>query len=179
MSNIIDIKSYTPKSSDLFFLDNNVWMFLFCPIGNYSKTQQRIYSRFFQSIISAKATIFVNSLILSEFSNSFLRMDFEQWKKNNKLYGANYKKDYIPTQQYKNTVAAITVAINNILSLSEKRPDDFHIIDIQSICNNFQTIDFNDSYLVEFCKNNTLKLVTDDKDFQKIINPSISIITSN
>ena len=179
MNGIIDIKSYTPKSSDLFFLDNNIWMFLFCPIGNYSKAQQRIYSSFLQSIISAKATIFVNSLILSEFSNSFLRMDFEQWKKNNKLYGANYKKDYIPSLQYKNTVAAITAALNNILSLSERKPDDFHMIDIDSICNNFSIIDFNDSYLIEFCKNNSLKLVTDDKDFQKILNPNMSIITSN
>lgn len=179
MNNVIDIKSYNPKSSDLFFLDNNIWMFLFCPIGNHSKTQQKVYSSFFQSIISAKATIFVNSLILSEFANSFLRIDFEQWKKKQQLYGANYKKDYIPTQQYKDTVSAITAAINNILSLSEKKPDDFHMINIDSICNNFQTVDFNDCYLVEFCRNNSLKLVTDDKDFQKISSPNISILTSN
>ncbi len=178
MSKILDINKYNPTSSDHLFFDNNVWMFMFGPLANYSQKQQRIYSSFLNRAVSSKSTIYVNSLVLSEFANAFLRLDFEQWKKINNMPLAKFKKDYISTSQYKATVSAIISAIKNILAIADKKPDDFHIVNLDLVFSNFSSIDFNDCYFVEFCKNNSLKLVTDDKDFQKIADPNLTIITN-
>jgi len=68
--------------------------------------------------------------------------------------------------------------VNKIITFSEKYPDDFHIIDLNSILENLRQIDFNDSYLIQMAKNRNLKIVTHDADF---FNPkfNISIITGN
>ena len=44
---------------DNFFFDNNIWIFLFCPIGNHDKNKQKIYSSFLQSVRQANATIWI------------------------------------------------------------------------------------------------------------------------
>jgi ABC-type spermidine/putrescine transport system permease subunit I len=77
---VIEISNYTPKSLDIFFFDNSVWMYLFCPLGNYNRTKQKYYSSLLKSIKTSNSTIFICSLVLSEFSNRYLRMDFERWK---------------------------------------------------------------------------------------------------
>ena len=92
---IIDVRKYNPKSSDVFFFDNNIWMYLFCPLGGFNKNKQKFYSAFLQSVQVANGTIFINSLVLSEFTNRYLRMDFEQWKKETKNYSADFKKDFV------------------------------------------------------------------------------------
>lgn len=80
MIKIHDIKTYAPFSSDVFFFDNNVWMFLFCPIANYEKQKQKIYSNFFNKVNTAKSCIWINSLVLSEFCNAWLRIVYNKWK---------------------------------------------------------------------------------------------------
>lgn len=177
MNNIIKVTDYDPRSTDEFFFDNNIWMFLFCPIGEYEIRKQKIYSRFLQSIITAKATIYINSLILSEFSNSYLRQSFNRWNANKNL---KYKKDYIPTEEYKNNAKEVADIITRQimrLSVLEKKPDDFNSLDIDIICESLQTIDFNDCYYIEYCKKNSLKLVTDDHDFREISDSSLVIIS--
>ena len=67
---------------DNFFFDNNIWIFLFCPIGNHDKNKQKIYSSFLQSVRQANATIWINSLVISEFANVSIKLDYNLWKKN-------------------------------------------------------------------------------------------------
>lgn len=163
---------------DLFLFDNNVWMFLFCPIGNISKRKQQDYSRFLQSISSVNASIFVTSMILSEFANAYLRLDFDLWKKATKQYGANYKKDYLNSDRYKVISPAVISSIKDILKLAERIPDDFNSVNIDNVLSIFEEIDFNDSYYLELCRTKSLKIVTDDKDFAKINTSKITIISS-
>ena len=44
MSNKIDISTYNPTKNDSFFVDNNVWMYLFCPVGNYNEYLVNTYN---------------------------------------------------------------------------------------------------------------------------------------
>lgn len=175
---IIDIKNYTPTLHDIFFLDNNIWMYLFCPIGNYERYKQSIYSSFFQSAVSNKSMIYINSLVLSEFSNAFLRLDFKLWIKENKMVGEmNYKKDYIPTKRYITTAKSVTTALSNILKITTRMSDNFNAVNLDRILDNLSLIDFNDCYYEEYCNISNIKLVTDDKDFNKIKNSNINILT--
>ncbi len=176
-NSIFDIKTYQPKSSDIFFFDNNVWMFLFCPLGNYKPQKQELYSTFLKNIQTVNATIFVNSLILSEFANAYFRLDYKLWKDQEKKYNADYKNDYIPTERYKRAAENVKVSLSDIVSCCEKSTDNFTAIDLSRIYNSLPQIDFNDSYYIELANIGQWKIVTDDSDFQKFSH-TIPIITA-
>lgn len=175
---INDIRKYDPSSMDSYLFDNNVWMFLFCPIGDVSKRKQQDYSRFLQSIASVKASIFVTSMILSEFANAYLRLDFDLWKKATKQYDANYKRDYLSSDRYKVVSPSVISSIKDILKLAERIPDDFNSLNMDNVLRIFEEIDFNDSYYIELCRTKSLKIVTDDRDFAKVNSSKITIISS-
>lgn len=162
---VIDIKSYSPRALDIFFFDNSVWMYLFCPLGNYNKNKQKHYSSFLQSIQSSKSTIFMSSLILSEFANRYLRMDFERWKDEINNPTAMYKKDFIGIKRYTETVEEIKRNVNQIMKFCQKSGDNFNAVNLNSIFLHFTTLDFNDSYYIELAKLDNWKIVTDDQDF--------------
>ena len=174
---LIDIVKYSPKSSDVFFFDNNVWIYLFCPLGNFNKNRQKHYSSFLQSIQSSRGTIFINSLVLSEFANRYLRLDFERWKNTSGNISAEYKKDFIGTQRYQDTVEAIKVSINGIMKCCNKSSDNFNAIDLKEVLKHFSEIDFNDSYYIELAKLSKWKIVTDDSDFNSSHADELQIFT--
>ena len=176
-ANLIDINSYTPKSSDVFFFDNNIWMYLFCPLGNYNQNRQRIYSSFLQSIQTSRGTIFTTSLILSEFSNRYLRMDFEQWKRDSGNITADFKRDYVGSTQYLKAAQEVGIQIKTIMRICEKSPDNFNAINLNQVLNHLKSIDFNDSYYIELAELSGWKIVTDDGDFTNYTNHSLDVIT--
>lgn len=162
---VTDITRYSPKSSDVFLFDTNIWIFLFCPLGGARKNQQQIYSSFLKSVKSSRSTIFMNSLILSEFANTFLRIDFKLWEASKRPNRVTYKKDYVGTSRYKETVKLVTYSINEILKYCDKGTDNFNSLEINRILNHLQIIDFNDSYYIELSAFSKYKIVTDDHDF--------------
>jgi len=174
---IIDITKHTVRSSDLFFFDNNVWIYIFGPIANSNKDKQGVYSSFLRQIQSARATIFINSLVIAEFANFCLRLGFKQWKEEHRLYDAEYKRDYIQSDHYKESIKDTIANIKAICKTSERHPDDFNAVNFDNILNNSTIIDFNDSYYSAYCVLNNLKIVTDDKDFQKISEEKLQVIT--
>ena len=174
---LTDITKYTPKSSDLFFFDNNVWMYLFCTLASYNKSKQKHYSSFLQSITTSRSTIFISSMVLSEFTNRNLRMDFDLWKDDTGKHDADFKKDYVGTVRYKETVQEIQRSINNIMKFCEKTSDNFNAIDLINVFTHLSHIDFNDSYYLELAKFDKWKIVTDDSDFYKYANHNIEIVT--
>lgn len=176
-TNIIDITKYSPKGSDVFFFDNNIWMYLFCPLGNYNIKRQRNYSSFLQSIETSHSAIFINSLILSEFTNRYLRMDFELWKNEEGFHDANFKKHYIGNDRYQDTVTEIKRQVKQIIALCEKSSDNFNAVDLDNILKHLTYIDFNDSYYLELANISGWKIVTDDSDFSTYEDHDIEIIT--
>jgi len=174
---IIDIEKYDPRSSDIFFFDNNIWMFLFCPLSEYNKKKQRVYSSFLQRLQTARSTIFINSLIFSEFANANFHMDFALWKDETGQYSAKFKKDYVGTDRYKETANLIKNSINSILRICEKSSDEFNAVDFQNVLAHLSTIDYNDSYYLELASLRGWKIVTDDQDFVKYKNHVCQVIT--
>lgn len=177
-SKVIDISTYEPKSSDIFFFDNNVWMYLFCPLGDYNKSKQKLYTAFLKNIKISGSTVFINSLVISEFANSYLRLDFKRWIEEIGFTNAKYKNDFVGTDRYKETVNEITNQINQILRISSKCTDNFNAIDIDRVFELMPEIDFNDSYYIELAKMQNWKIVTDDRDFKKFPELDLVIITS-
>jgi hypothetical protein len=174
---LTDITKYSPKSTDVFFFDNNIWMYIFCPLGSFNKYKQKHYSSFLKSITTSRSTIFISSMILSEFANRSLRMDFDLWKEETSNYKADYKKDFVGTQRYKDTVEEIKLNINQIMKFCEKTSDNFNAIELNDVLTHLAHIDFNDSYIIELAKIDKFKIVTDDSDFSKYKNHNLDIFT--
>ncbi len=171
----IKLNDFSPKFNQMFFFDNNIWMFLFCPIGNYQKNKQANISSFLQLLKSKNCDIVLSSLVLSEFSNANLKLDFKLWKEETKNFTADYKKEYTLTSRYKNTLEVVVSCVNQILKLSESYSDNFNSINSDGFLASFREMDFNDSYYLELCQSNNWILVTDDNDFNKI-NHSVVIL---
>lgn len=147
------------------------------PLGSFNKNKQKFYSGFLQSIKTSRSTIFISSLVLSEFANRYLRMDFDRWKDETSNFDTGYKNDYIGTERYNDTITEIKRNINQIMMFCEKSSDNFNAIDLSSVFQHLSDIDFNDSYYIELAKLGNWKIVTDDNDFIKSVNHNLEIIT--
>lgn len=85
---------------DKYFFDTNVWMFLFAPLASSKFYKQKTYSSLLKEIMSRNATIWINSLVVAEYVNAVLKLEFKQWMKRNKLTNADFKHDFRPTNEY-------------------------------------------------------------------------------
>ena len=173
----VNINTYTPRPNEYFLVDNSVWMYVFCPLGDYRRFRQDSYSRFLQKAVASKSNILITSMVLSEFTNRYLRMDFELWKEDSGYDSARYKENYVGSDRYNETVEEVRNQYNRILKLCSKTCDIFHLIDLGAISTHFSTVDFNDSYTVEQAKFNKWKVVSDDRDFLNYTGHDLEIIT--
>ena len=179
MASVFRIQNYEPKSSESYFLDTNIWIYLFCPIANSKRHEQNIYSNFFKLLTQSDHMIFVSSLILSEFANRYLRIDFDLWKKSTSNYSADYKRDFVGSNHFLNTVSDVKQALKMILTKSERATDDFNAINLDNVLSEFGKSDFNDSYYLTLAKSKKWKIVTHDADFFKDNSRDVDIITAN
>ena len=165
-NNIYKVDKYNIKAGDSFFFDNNIWMYIFCPLANFQKSKrQTVYSKFFQYALSRNSHIYINSLVLSEFTNRYLRLDFDLCNATGKpQVFKSFKKEYVGSQQYKKTVAQIKLYLTQILKVCQKCSDEFNSIDIPAILNLFEQIGFNDSYYLHLSQMKKWVVITDDSD---------------
>jgi predicted nucleic acid-binding protein len=165
--------------SDQFFFDTNIWLLLFGTVADFQNKDQKVYSKLLEDLITKDKPIFIASAVISEYANVLLRRDFEQWASVGKIVKAKFKSDFVGTERYQDSVTTITKSINKILKLPNIQPvpDSFHCINTENILNNFKIVDFNDAYFFELSKKNNYKIVTNDKDFQKL-GSNIDIITT-
>lgn len=175
---IIKVNKHKVLPANVYFFDTNVWVFIFAPIAGTDKRKQSCYSKLLKEICSLDATIFVSSLVLSEYVNAVLRIGFKQWKNSNGIQNADFKFDYRVTNDYLTTLKDAVCQVEEILKICKKRPDDFHIIDLKSVLDQMnQNADYNDSYYVKDCEKMHMIFVSDDTDIQKI-QSSIKLITA-
>lgn len=165
--------------TDQFFFDTNIWLLLFGTIANFQINDQKIYSKLLEDLITKDKPIFISSTVISEYANVLLRRDYEQWVSTEKVINVKFKIDFVGTKRYEDSVNTITKSISKILKLPNIQPisDSFHCINIEKIFNNFKIVDLNDAYIFELANQNNYRIVTNDKDFQKL-DSKIDIITS-
>ncbi|KAA6312963.1 hypothetical protein EZS27_036187 [termite gut metagenome] len=110
-------------------------------VRKFISKKQQDYSRFLQQIQTCRASIFITSMILSEFANACLRLDYDLWKKYPQNVNARYKQDYLSTAHYKTTSKIIISEVKNIWRITERTPDNFNSVNIDNILLNFEVID--------------------------------------
>lgn len=178
MSNVIDINSYEPEEGEKFFFDANVWIYLFCPLSDFNKVIVEKYNRFFVKILQNKGQIYTSAMVISEFFNTYTRIEFNFKKETDPQKYQNYKRDFRNTEAYSELAREICKLIDKrIFKHSIRIDDNFANINIHNLLSCDSTYDFNDNYFVELCKNNDLKIVTNDRDFLSF-KQDIDIVTS-
>lgn len=186
----IKLNEYEIGFTDQFFFDTNIWILLFGTVKESQANDENQYAILFEKIIAQNSPIYITSMITYEFASILLKRDFKQWKSNNNLINKKFKKDFVGSKEYENSVATITASINKIYQLPNLviLEDVFNPIDKDAILNNFKIVDFNNSYyddlivrskysLITSAILNKFKIVTNSKDFQQF-DSNIDIITA-
>ena len=99
MNNVIDVESYVPQDGDRYLFDANIWLYFYCPIGNYSKNTISKYDSFLKKAIKSDTAIYFSSLIISEIVNRWLKLDFYRVQRRNAGM-KDYKQDYRDSSYY-------------------------------------------------------------------------------
>ena len=180
MATVNKIKDYEIHSVDVFFFDTNVWMYVFGPMAGAKTLQQRYYSQLLRDIGTARASVFVSSLVITEYVNACLQIEFRNWKKKpENVAKTNFKRDFRPTQDYKDALRSVKSQVKDILAVSTQIPDGFNNIDVMPLFD-WNDIDFNDAYYMRLCdkQSNKVTLVTDDKDILNNPNITVELLTA-
>lgn len=179
MNNISNIAHYQPQSNDRFFFDANIWMYLYCPLGNYNNNIIRKYDNFFKQILKNRSTVFISSLVLSEFINTYLKLEFNILKYQFPDKYSDFKKDFRNTEKYKNLIRDISTTLKGqILKFAKRIDDNFKKIDLDKILFDLEHSDFNDNYYINLCEIEKIKIVTHDKDF-RVKDIKVHILTAS
>lgn len=175
MAIIHNLNSYAITKEDKFFFDTNIWLYMHCNIGNYSAQLVQDYSDFYQDVKVAGATILTNTLLISEFVNTYTRLEFNLRKRSDRL--SDFKRDFRSNPSYKPLLDSINKLTEiKILRNTTKIQDNFHEFEEQNFFSNSNTYDFNDEYFCYLAEKLDFKIVTNDKDFHNT-NYNIEIIT--
>lgn len=175
----IKLSNYEIGFTDQFFFDTNVWLLLFGTVASFQANDQLQYTKLLEKLITRDSPIYITSMVISEFANVLLRRDFNQWISNNNYVNKDFKRDFVGTKDYENSVETISISINKIFKLPNlvSVGDNFNAINKNKILQNFKIVDFNDAYYTELAELNKYKIVTNDKDFQKL-DSKIDILTT-
>lgn len=169
-----DLSSYSFSSDEQILVDTNIWLYLFPAPGNPPHNFAQQYSVAFAKLVSAHAQPVLDPMVLSEYLNRYIRIEWE----------GNYKTTYPNFKNFRNSQAFLSVAsaaeifAKKILSFCQIHSIPANELDLNLALADFSSgnIDFNDALLVDICKKRNLKLMTNDGDFQ---NGGIEVLTTN
>ena len=149
MSSAFDISSYSFSSADRLLLDANIWLYL---LGPYPPTDRRVrlYSPAFSRMVNGNSSLFVSMTILSEFINSYARIEHRRMRPSE---SSNKYKSFRDSADFKPIAFDIAIASREILNQCDKVDEGFQLYDIDSIINEYETgtVDFNDQVTVRVC----------------------------
>jgi predicted nucleic acid-binding protein len=154
-------------------MDTNVWLYLFPAPGNPPFNFAQQYSTAFANLVSAKAQLVLDPIVLSEYLNSYAKIE---WRGSYKFYPTY--KEFRNSSDFSAVASAAKIFTKRILSFSQIHSIPANELDINQALIDFQAggVDFNDALLVDICKKKNLKLMTNDSDFQDV---GIEILTTN
>lgn len=153
---IYDLESYNPTLGESFLFDTNIWIYLYSPVTSCHYALSDAFSKFMWKCLNQDCTIYITSLILSEFYNTLLRIEYKN--QNCKSYKGSFRAAQEITEE------AMSIIENSIMCKVHKLDDSFVDINLNDIKPEY---DFNDYYLVKLCQRNNIKIVTNDSDFKQ------------
>lgn len=157
-----DATKYVFSKGEPILIDANVWLYLQPPTAQPPPGFAWRYSNTLKSILGAGATPVIETLILSEYLNRYLRLEYDgAWR-------AVYPKfkDFRKSGHFAPVAQAAMADAKQILNLAAPQDTLLPATDIAAILAETEAgaLDFNDGVLVENCRLNGWKLLTNDGD---------------
>jgi len=173
-----DVRNWPFQPSDRILPDANFWINVFSPASSAGPRRNRAvhYSNAFRDILTKRALLYVDVLILSEFVNVLARQEF-----NTRFiaqYGAGGFKAYRNSADFVPTARMITREMRKILARSTRLDHSLSEWDFVGLLRDFESgsEDFNDRLIVEMARKHSLCLLTDDGD---MTNGGVTVLTAN
>lgn len=167
MSNKISLNTFRPSPQDSFLFDNNIWMYIYYPTGGKFLRAETAYSALLGNLLNLKCNIFVNSMVLSEFINTALRVDHRHWRDaelKNGNSNVDFKADFMKSPAYKTSIGIIRPLVDKIIAICQDSSDDYPALDKPRILNELPNRDFNDNYYLALAERRKCKIVSHDGD---------------
>ncbi len=165
-NNAIHAAPYVFRADEQILVDANVWLYLQPPAAQPAPSwANRGYSRVFANLLAAGAVPVIDALILSEYLNRYVRIE----------YDACWKEGYSKFKDFRSSPAGVNVTENavaeaeHILSFTGRLQDTMaNEISLSDVFAEFKqgSIDFNDGILIENCRLRQWKFLTHDADIR-------------
>ncbi len=166
-------QTYAFRSGELVLIDANVWLYLQPPAGQPTPAHASGYSAALKNLLSAQARPVTEALVLSEYLNRYLRIEYAAWSRRYPDFKVFRKSlDCRPIAQ-----AAIANA-KSILKFAAAEDTPLSQTDLPAILAETEagSLDFNDAVLVESCRLRGWKMLTHDGDMTI---GGIEVLTAN
>lgn len=169
-----DAAAYTFRQDEHILIDANIWLYLQPPTTQPTPGWAVVYSQVYANLLKAKAVPVIDALIMSEYLNRYLRIE----------YNARWKDIYPKFKHFRGTNEGLRVAKSAVddmqIILREAGPRDTKLQNM-SLVDVFHGIesgilDFNDGILIENCVSQQWTLLTHDAD---MITGGIHLLTTN
>ena len=170
----LDIKAHNFTKEDRLLLDANIWLSVYGPIA-MKNWRTGVYSEALKQIQTNGSQVCLDVLVLSEFINSFARLEYNQLSPETKPKDF---KTFRYSGAFKPVAQEIAINARKMTRISQKCDSEFCSIDVEVLLADFEQgqSDFNDQVLCELCRRKGLTLVTHDADFA---GQNIPILTAN
>ncbi len=187
LPNIYNLYHKPDVQSASYFVDANVWIYSLQNFDDLKPWEDRYYQFFFDIVdspLDPRPQILMPTILLSEIINTYLRkFAIPEYRLANSIPPAvstDFKKDYRPTQHYKDSFEKIMDDISG-LHAAIKYVDDGYINTRSILLNkSIGIFDYNDYLYYSLCselnKSERVILLTNDSDFQIT---DLEIITAN
>lgn len=165
------IDNYSFPADKGYFFDTNIWLYIYGPIG-WPDEKSDVYSKVLKEIRNSKGTIYINCMIISEFINTFSRIEFKQQSEFTRF------KDFRGSLKYRAIAQDIAYNIKKIFKSTLACDPELQVINFPAVLDMFEQgkYDFNDLIFAQICRAKNLVFVTHDKDFREL---GVEILTAN
>lgn len=166
--------SYVFAKGEPVLVDANVWIYLYPPASKPQTVEKATYSAVLKSMLQAGAKPKIDAYILSEFFNSYLRIEFNASGGN---VASNFKafRKSAAGQAATKSAAAEASAILQIATVeSTELTKELATAALSGVSSG--GMDFNDLVISNNCRSEQWKLLTNDSDMTE---GGITVITCN
>jgi len=169
---VLAVTDYVFQPEDQLFLDANIWLFVYGP-QKPGDSKAATYSQALAEILAAQCRIYIDVLIVSEFINTYSRL---QWYVMDKPCGTF--KRFRKSPDFKPIAQDIAADVGRVLKHCTRIESGFEASNLEELIAEYSAgdSDFNDQVITALCKRKGLKLVTDDGDFH---GQGIPVVTAN
>lgn len=159
----------------LIFFDANVLIYLFVPTGK--EYFENIYSSMFSLLIKHKNKLVIDFIVLSEFVNRAIRIDYERYLQLNNLDKSSlsfktYRNETDGKQKLQQLYGLVANRILKYFNIVENGISSEDLVSMLSV----DALDFNDKAIQHICRQNNFILLTNDVDYKET---SLEILTAN